>query len=78
MLVLTRKVSEEIVLPQQGIAFRILEVRGDRVRIGISAPSQVQIFRREVWARINANGEGELHRESGNGQSHTPSREHAS
>jgi carbon storage regulator len=66
MLVLTRKPDEEIVVPQAGITFRILEVRGERVRIGITAPAEVEIFRREVWARIaaaQANGTGRDHAE---------------
>ena len=52
MLVLGRKVNEEIVLPNQGVVFSILEVRGDRVKVGISAPDNVQVYRREVWNRI--------------------------
>jgi len=55
MLVLSRKVGEEIVAPQLGLVFTILEVRGDKVKVGITAPPDVQIHRREVWTRIQAN-----------------------
>lgn len=54
MLVVSRKSGEEIVIPQFGISFTILEVRGDKVRVGISAPSDVQVYRRELWERIQA------------------------
>jgi carbon storage regulator len=53
-LVLQRKCNEQIVLPQHQIVFTILDVRGDRVRIGISAPPDVVVHRLEVWQRIQA------------------------
>jgi carbon storage regulator len=52
MLVLSRRSGEEILVPQHGITFRILEIRGDHVRIGLTAPSDVRLFRGEVWARV--------------------------
>jgi carbon storage regulator len=52
MLVLRRKSGEEILVPQHGITLRILEIRGDHVRIGLTAPSDVRPFRGEVWARV--------------------------
>jgi len=52
MLVLSRKGGETIVLPQLGITLSILGIRGDRVRIGISAPSGIMVHREEVWHRI--------------------------
>ncbi|MGE3807035.1 MAG: carbon storage regulator [Gemmataceae bacterium] len=52
MLVLSRKYGEEVVLPQQGITFTILEIRGDKVRVGITAPTEIPVYRREVWTRI--------------------------
>jgi len=54
MLVLTRKCGEKVVLPQQQVTVTILEVRGDRVRLGIEAPTDVRIHRQEVWQRIRA------------------------
>jgi len=52
MLVLTRKCGEKVVMPQQDVVVTVLEVRGDRVRIGIEAPAQIRIHRHEVWQRI--------------------------
>jgi carbon storage regulator len=54
MLVLSRKPGEEIVVPGCDLVFTILEVRGDKVRLGISAPTEVHIYRREIWERIQA------------------------
>lgn len=52
MLVLTRKCGEKVVMPQQSVIVTVLEVRGDRVRLGIEAPADVCIHRHEVWQRI--------------------------
>lgn len=51
MLVLTRKAGETIVIPSLGITIRIADIRSDRVRVGISAPSDIEIHREEVWLR---------------------------
>jgi carbon storage regulator len=58
MLVLSRKTDEKIVVPTHGIVFTILEVRGDKVRIGISAPAEIPVYREEVWERIVRNEGG--------------------
>ncbi|HEY7326095.1 MAG TPA: carbon storage regulator [Gemmataceae bacterium] len=52
MLVLSRKGGQTIVVPQLGITLSILGIRGDRVRIGISAPAGITVHREEVWHRI--------------------------
>jgi carbon storage regulator len=51
MLVLTRKAGEQIVIGQD-IVISVLDVRGDRIRIGISAPRDVPVHREEVHQRI--------------------------
>jgi carbon storage regulator CsrA len=51
MLVLTRKVGEQICIPQFGIAFRVLGVHGARVRLGIVAPQEIAIVREELVGR---------------------------
>ncbi|USB35147.1 carbon storage regulator CsrA [Paenibacillus sp. YPG26] len=51
MLVLSRKKGESIVI-QDNIEITVLGVEGDTVRIGISAPKQVDIFRKEVYLSI--------------------------
>ena len=57
MLVLSRKIGEEILLPQSGISFSILQIRGNRVRVGVCAPAEVDVFRTEVWDRFKRAGE---------------------
>ena len=52
MLVLTRKLGEEIVIPSIDVTIRLLDVRGDKVRLGIEAPTDVAVHRKEVWDRI--------------------------
>jgi carbon storage regulator len=52
MLVLSRKCGERIVIPDQDIIVTVLEVRGEQVRLGIEAPSDIPIYREEVWQRI--------------------------
>jgi carbon storage regulator len=52
MLVLSRKRCEEVIVPQYGIVLTVLEVRGDKVRLGFSAPPDVHVHRREVWERL--------------------------
>ncbi len=48
MLVLTRKQNEQIVI-DGGIVISVVELRGDKVRIGIDAPGGVRVDRREVY-----------------------------
>jgi carbon storage regulator len=54
MLVLSRKCGEKIVIPQQNITLTVLEIRGDRIRLGITAPPDVPVHRQEIWQRIRA------------------------
>lgn len=51
MLVLSRKKGESIVIQDQ-IELTILSVEGDTVKVGISAPKHVDIFRKEVYLSI--------------------------
>lgn len=50
MLVLSRKTNESLIIDDQ-IIVTILSVEGERVRLGISAPAEVDIVRQEVRAR---------------------------
>jgi carbon storage regulator len=54
VLVLSRKHNEEIIVPDHGIVIRILEIRGSKVRLGITAPSNTGVYRQEVWERVGA------------------------
>jgi carbon storage regulator len=48
MLVLTRKVGEVIRIGDN-ITVRVLQARGSQVRLGVEAPSDVRIFREEIY-----------------------------
>lgn len=52
MLVLSRKIGERIVLPDQHITLTVLEVRGEQVRLGIDAPKDMPVYRQEIWDRM--------------------------
>lgn len=47
MLILSRKCEQSIVI-QGGITIKILEIEGDRVKLGISAPAGVRVVRAEL------------------------------
>ena len=51
MLVLSRKKDEAIVV-NNNIEITILEIKGDQVKIGITAPKSVPIYRKEVYLQI--------------------------
>jgi carbon storage regulator len=51
MLVLTRKPGQSIMIGD-GIEVQVLSVAGEKVRLGITAPREVSIFRHEVYERI--------------------------
>jgi carbon storage regulator len=48
MLVLSRKKNESIVIDEQ-IVITVVEIRGDKVRLGINAPRDVAVHRQEVF-----------------------------
>jgi carbon storage regulator len=54
MLVLTRKVGEELVVPQCRLTVKVLEATSGRVRLGITAPSDLLVYRSELCERIRA------------------------
>ena len=51
MLVLSRKLNESIIIDDQ-IKITIVEIRGDKIRLGIEAPKHVAVHRREVYDAI--------------------------
>jgi carbon storage regulator len=51
MLVLTRKPGQSIMIGD-GVEVQVLSVAGEKVRLGITAPRDVSIFRNEVYERI--------------------------
>jgi carbon storage regulator len=67
MLVLSRKKNESIVI-NNDITIVVVEIRGDKVRLGVEAPKEVPVHRREVYEAIHrANGrtEDEAQKDSG-------------
>jgi carbon storage regulator len=51
MLVLSRKKNESIVI-NNDITIVVVEIRGDKVRLGIEAPKEIPVHRREVYDAI--------------------------
>lgn len=51
MLVLNRKIMEEIIIGDD-IRVTVADIRGDKVRLGIEAPKEVSVHRKEVWEAI--------------------------
>ncbi|MGN0327469.1 MAG: carbon storage regulator CsrA [Lachnospira sp.] len=57
MLALSRKKDEAIVI-NDDIEVTVIEIKGDQVKLGISAPKAVPIYRKEVYVQIqNSNKE---------------------
>lgn len=65
MLILTRRVGETLMIGDE-VAITVLAVKGNQVRIGISAPKEISVHRKEVYERIhqhpkhNEDDEGKL------------------
>ncbi|MCH5255261.1 MAG: carbon storage regulator CsrA [Lachnospiraceae bacterium] len=57
MLALSRKKSEALII-NNNIEITVLEIKGEQVKLGISAPKEVPVYRKEVYIQIqNANEE---------------------
>ncbi len=54
MLVLSRKKNESIII-NDDITIVVVEIRGDKVRLGIEAPKEVPVHRNEVYEAIRRN-----------------------
>ena len=63
MLVLSRKRNESIIIGDS-ITVTIIDIVGDKVRLGIEAPREVPVHREEVWMALHPDdgGEGGGHR----------------
>lgn len=60
MLVLSRKKNETIII-NDNIRVTVIEIRGDKVRLGIEAPKDVTVHRREVYEAIQAQARSAQH-----------------
>ena len=63
MLVLSRKKNESIVI-NNDITIVVVEIRGDKVRLGVEAPREVPVHRREVYEAIQRSQNGVVEVES--------------
>jgi len=52
MLVLSRKTGQRVVIGKD-IHVTVLEVRGERVKLGFECPTEVPVHRKEIWERIS-------------------------
>ena len=59
MLALTRKKGEALMI-NNNIEITVLEIRGDQIKIGISAPKDVPIYRKEVYLQIQQENEAAI------------------
>lgn len=59
MLALTRKKGESLVI-NNNIEITVLEIRGDQIKIGISAPKDVPVYRKEVYRQIEKENQASL------------------
>ncbi len=51
MLILSRKVDERIMIGDQ-VEISVVDIKGDQVKLGISAPTNIKVYRREVYEAI--------------------------
>ena len=59
MLALSRKKNEALVIDNR-IEVTILEIKGDQVKVGIAAPKEVPIYRKEVYLQIQESNKAAL------------------
>ncbi|MCR5374864.1 MAG: carbon storage regulator CsrA [Lachnospiraceae bacterium] len=62
MLALTRKKGEALVIGNN-VEITVLEVKGDQVKIGIQAPKDVTIYRKEIYLQIQKENEESMKNE---------------
>lgn len=70
MLVLSRKKNESIII-NNDITIVVVEIRGDKVRLGVEAPKEVPVHRREVYDAIKRS-EAEQKQQNANSEADAP------
>ena len=63
MLVLSRKIGERILVPHCELTVTVIAVEGKAVRLGISAPEDIAVYREEVWQQQATNQKSEVRRQ---------------
>lgn len=59
MLALTRKKGESLVI-NNNVEITVLEIRGDQIKLGITAPRDVPIYRKEIYIQIQEENQNAL------------------
>ncbi len=63
MLALSRKKNEALII-NNNVEVTILEIKGDQVKLGITAPREVPIYRKEVYLQIQESNKDAMHVEN--------------
>ena len=63
MLALTRQKGESLVI-YKNIEVTVLEIRGDQIKLGISAPKEVPVYRKELYVQIQEENKNALDAEA--------------
>ena len=63
MLALSRKKNEALVI-NNNVEVTILEVKGDQVKLGVKAPKEVPVYRKEVYLQIQESNKDSMHTEN--------------
>jgi len=61
MLVLSRKLGERIVVPHCEMSITVVAIEGNTVRLGITAPPEIGVYREELWERVCSEKASQLH-----------------
>jgi carbon storage regulator len=54
MLVLGRKLGERILVPHCQLTLTVVAIEGNKVKLGITAPTDVDVYREELWRKLRA------------------------
>lgn len=71
MLVLSRKRGESIMIGDD-VEITVLDIRGNKVRLGIAAPAEIPVHRKEVYEAIKQEGRPNYKPQTRHGKKHDP------
>ncbi len=52
MLVLSRKLGERILVPHCELTLTVVAIDGNTVKLGITAPTNIDVYREELWRQV--------------------------